>query len=279
MSAYVRSKPNTQLLQVSLLANASFSILSGLSLILAARQITHFLGWMSVGIVTGLGASLLGFALCVFYHSFRPNARGVRDIIVLDVAWVLASVVLIAVTPLSNGGRWAVGLVAVVVALFAFMLHKGLTGSKGFVRTFSTTVHIDAPVNAVWRVLADIGTIERWNPGIKRSRVTNDAHGVGGSRHCDLGGSTYLDEEVVTWEPEHRLTMRVSDTNLPFKHAEIRFTLESEGGGTRIQVSPQYILEYGPFGLLLDALYVRHSYYRGMRALLAGLKRHVTQGR
>ncbi len=129
---------------------------------------------------------------------------------------------------------------------------------------------------AVWRVLADIGAIHAWNPGVVRSHTTTaQLGGIGAERHCDLGGGNYLKEAVVTWEPERRLTMRIAATNLPFDAADIRFTLEARGDQTDVSVAPDYTLKFGPIGRLLDRYFVRARYQKGMRALLVGLKRHV----
>lgn len=142
--------------------------------------------------------------------------------------------------------------------------------------SFSTEIRIDATVDSVWAVLADIGTIDRWNPGIVGSQLTTDrAAGVGAARRCDLGGRSYLKEEVVEWETGKRLTLRVVDTNLPIRAAEIRFTLRSDDGGTVVNVSPDYALKYGWFGKILDRAYVHGSYRKGMRALLSGLKHYI----
>ncbi|MDX1531436.1 MAG: SRPBCC family protein [Rhodothermales bacterium] len=142
--------------------------------------------------------------------------------------------------------------------------------------TFRESILIEAPREAVWAALADIGEIHRWNPGVHDSRRTSEqAEGVGATRYCDLGGRNYLDEEVVAWDPPERLTMRVVETNLPFDHADIHFTLREGAGGTVVAVSPEYALKYGPVGALLDRLWVRQQYRRGMEALLSGLKAHV----
>ena len=64
-------------------------------------------------------------------------------------------------------------------------------------------------------------------------------------------------------------------SNLPFETADIRFTLHPENGSTIVKVSPLYQLKYGVMGELLDRVYVRNSYKRGMESLLAGLKAYV----
>jgi uncharacterized protein YndB with AHSA1/START domain len=142
--------------------------------------------------------------------------------------------------------------------------------------TFTVTVRIEAPPAAVWTALADIGTISEWNPGVIESALTSErASGVGATRYCDLGGRNYLEESVETWEENRTLTMRIDRTNLPFAAATIRFALAEEGDGTVVAVTPEYRLQYGLLGRLLDRIYVRRSYSKGMRALARGLKDFV----
>ena len=142
--------------------------------------------------------------------------------------------------------------------------------------SFTTSTVINAPRSHVWSALADIGAIHAWNPGVQASHTTSDLDtGLGASRHCDLGGRNYLDEEVVEYEAGQRLTMRIVNSNMPFERADIRFRLEPAGDATTVSVSPDYQLKYGPVGTLMDHLVVRRKYEKGMRALLRGLKQHV----
>jgi uncharacterized protein YndB with AHSA1/START domain len=141
---------------------------------------------------------------------------------------------------------------------------------------FSTETTIKAPVDDVWAALADIGNIYVWNPGVVQSHSTSEtAEGMGATRYCDLGGSNFLDEEVVAWEPGEKLTMRIVGTNMPFETADIRFTLRPEGNKTVVTVSPEYTLKYGLVGRLMDRFYVRGTYEKGMGNLLHGLREYV----
>ena len=145
--------------------------------------------------------------------------------------------------------------------------------------SFVTSTVINAPHDQVWAALADIGTIHVWNPGVNDSHTTSDADsGLGATRHCDLGGKNYLNEEVVEFDEGERITMRIVDTNLPFDRADIRFRLRTEGDATHVSVAPDYRLKFGPIGALMDRVYVRRTYEKGMKALLRGLKRHVEVG-
>jgi hypothetical protein len=130
--------------------------------------------------------------------------------------------------------------------------------------TFSESVVIDAPPSAVWNTLADIGRIHEWNPGVVASRKTTPGEdGLGACRRCELGGASYLEEQVVEWAPQRLLTMRITGTNLPFKAADIRFTLVGHGHQTRVTVSPTYTVKFAWFGRLLDAIAVRSQYRKG----------------
>ena len=142
--------------------------------------------------------------------------------------------------------------------------------------TFAAETRIEAPVGEVWQALGEIGDIYRWNPGVRASHTTSEeGEGLGATRYCDLGDKNYLDEEVVAWQPNEKLTMRITGTNMPFKTADIRFTLQPVDDGTQVTVSPLYKLKFGVMGELLDKVYVRKSYLKGMEALLAGLKAYA----
>ncbi len=149
--------------------------------------------------------------------------------------------------------------------------------------SFTIETKINAPVEEVWDALSDIGNIYAWNPGVVASHLTTDeASGVGAARYCDLGGNNYLNERVVEWEHNERLTMRVVGTNLPFKTVDIRFRLHPDKDTedtTLVSVSPVYELKYGPIGKVMDAVYVRGTYRKGMDTLLQGLKEFVEDRR
>ena len=141
--------------------------------------------------------------------------------------------------------------------------------------TFEVNTIIHAPIQEVWNTLADIGSISVWNPGVTKSYTTNDVDGLGGTRHCDLKGNFHLKEEVVTFEPNKAITFRITDSNTPFKTADIRFTLSSKNGSTVVNVSPVYKMKYGLIGKAMDSLFIYSSYKKGMAALLSGLKKNV----
>lgn len=264
---------NTRLLKTSLLANAVFSGLSGSSFILMAQQITPFLDWFSPWFIIVIGIGLLGFSLFVARAAHTLNTEAIKVIILMDILWVIASTLLLITPWLAPAAKWAATDLALVVTILAVLQSVGLkrAGAKS---SFSVSVVMNASAQEVWNVLADIGTISQWHPGVKASHLISDTQGLGSGRHCDLGGGKFLEEQVITWQPKEVLTFHITKTNLPMQ-ADINFFLEQQTGGTRVEVKPEYTVSYGLLGLVLDTFFIRRNYRKGMQTLLAGLKQHV----
>ncbi len=145
---------------------------------------------------------------------------------------------------------------------------------------FSEHIHIEAPKERVWEVLADIGGIYKWSPGVMYSYTTSDeTQGEGATRHCDLiGQQGYLEERVMDWREGEGFKIRVYETDLPLKRNVVRFTLDGDGSGTVVIVNPDYTVKYGAFGSIMDQLFLRRKVKKGMEGLLAGLKYHLETG-
>jgi uncharacterized protein YndB with AHSA1/START domain len=265
------SNAASHLLKTSLLANAIFSALSGLSFVIGAKQIATALGWFSPWLLIGIGLGLLGFSGVVARAAMSQNITMIKTIILMDIAWVIASGLLLLSPWINSRMIWVIAL-AVLIAVLALLQFQGLQKLES--NSFGVSTFIDAPVNQVWRVLADVGTIAQWHPGVKASHRLSEHDALGASRHCDLGKNNYLDEEVILWDVEKRLTMRITKTNLPMT-ADIHFYLAAKDKGTHVVVKPVYQVKYGILGLILDTFYVRRTYTKGMQALLGGLKKYT----
>lgn len=150
--------------------------------------------------------------------------------------------------------------------------------------SFAERTTIDASRERVWGVLAEIGSIQRWNPGVKRSYSTSEGPGgEGATRHCDLqrpnGKSAgTLEERAFDWREGEGFKIEITASSLPFDRAVISFSLTDTSQGTGVTVSPDYALRFGPLGALLDRAVVRRQYRKGIRGMLDGLKRYVETG-
>jgi hypothetical protein len=115
-------------LRKALLANASFSTISGLVLIFAERWVVRLLGLSETINLITLGISLLVFA-AILVLSARKNPIKLLDAwiaVILDTAWVIGSYPLLFVVPFSTSGKWVVGIVAEVIMVFALMQWLGI---------------------------------------------------------------------------------------------------------------------------------------------------------
>ena len=145
-------------------------------------------------------------------------------------------------------------------------------------------IRINAPKERVWEVLADLGSISKWNPGVSHSYSTSpETRGEGAMRHCDLqnvnGRSIgYLKERAFDWRDGEGFTIDVYESNLPLKRNHIRFDLVSNGDGTIVTITPDYALKFGPLGVLADLLIGRRQLKKGMAGLAAGLKYNIETG-
>lgn len=120
----------SQLLRRTFQANAVFSGLTGVFLIAGAGPITAFLGLKEPIILIVVGIATLLGAVSLFLTAARPSIdrRAGMMYTLIDSAWVIASVVILLTgwVPLTTEGKWAVGLVAVIVAIFAEFQFLGL---------------------------------------------------------------------------------------------------------------------------------------------------------
>ncbi|CAM2005404.1 hypothetical protein [Acanthopleuribacter pedis] len=111
-------------------ANALFSLLTGATLLVLAPQAAVWLGLQHAAIPAVIGGSLLFFAghILIALKRRKPIVAELVYFTVLDVVWVLASVVLLVAFPgtLSREGRFAVLAVGVVVEALATLQAWGL---------------------------------------------------------------------------------------------------------------------------------------------------------
>jgi hypothetical protein len=116
------------LLKTALAGNAVFSVVAGMSILLANRWLARFLGLPDQISLAILGVSLIVYAAILWLNARRPKIK-ISDAwiaVVMDAAWFVGGYVLIFVVPFSAGGKWAVALVAELVLAFAILQWLGI---------------------------------------------------------------------------------------------------------------------------------------------------------
>jgi len=121
----------SDLLRRTLRGNSIFSFISGLIFIVASAPIASFLGIADNSLIVAiLGIVILGFAAVVWTIQAKPilDPQAGFAIFVLDVIWVTISLIILMTDAfsLSTEGRWAILIVADIVAVFAVLEFVGL---------------------------------------------------------------------------------------------------------------------------------------------------------
>jgi len=110
------------------MGNALFSTLSGLIILFAQGWVLRILGLSSKVSLLILGLALIVFAATLVINARKQEVK-LSDawiVVWMDVAWVIASYVLIFIVPFSTEGKWFVGVVAELVLLFAVLQFVGI---------------------------------------------------------------------------------------------------------------------------------------------------------
>jgi len=111
------------LLRRTLQANGIFSSLGGVLLIAGTVPITAFLGLQTPIILIVVGIVSLMYAVSLFLTTARPSidSRAGMTYAIIDGACAVASLVILfsGWVPLTVEGKWAVGLFALIGAIFA----------------------------------------------------------------------------------------------------------------------------------------------------------------
>ncbi len=148
---------------------------------------------------------------------------------------------------------------------------------------FRFEISIDAPLERVWDVIADFGSVYRYSPAVTHSYVTSGQRaGVGTTRHCDLvfPGAT-IEERIIDWHADERYTLEIfdGDRQPPFRTAHAGFEVHRDGPERSVVTAElAYELKFGPAGALMDRLIVEPKFGPAFGSLLAGLKHHIETG-
>lgn len=112
----------------ALRGNAIFSGISGLIAILGNQALASLMGIPIPVIFVVLGASLVVYALMLWWLANHVRSTLVWAVIGADLVWVLASAIILLGNPfnLTTAGNWIVLILADIVLVFAIAQFLGL---------------------------------------------------------------------------------------------------------------------------------------------------------
>ena len=111
--------------------------------------------------------------------------------------------------------------------------------------TISASMHVDAPTERVWEIVADLGAVATFHPYVTHSYYSSQAK----------AGPTP-----------------------PIQNFLASIAVQRDGAGTLATITAQYQPKLGPLGRLLDQLMIRPQYEKMLPNILAGLKHYAETG-
>ncbi len=124
------TQTNSTFIRRVLYGNAIFSGISGLLFVIASNSIAKFIGVDTPLAILIIGVGLAGYAVLIYTKAARAKIPRsfVLTAVISDSAWVLLSILLLLETgwvQFSVEGKWAVGIVAIIVDAFATLQFIG----------------------------------------------------------------------------------------------------------------------------------------------------------
>ena len=137
-------------------------------------------------------------------------------------------------------------------------------------------VSIHAPVDRVWRVLANLEEVQHYNPLVAKTVYTSsNREGVNASRHCDFKPKGFSNERVTDWIPHKLLGMEVVDSSFPMRYTRWKTHVIDQGDKTLVKQELEYEVKFGILGILMNALMMKRKYNAILNDIFLGLKKYI----
>ena len=147
---------------------------------------------------------------------------------------------------------------------------------------FKKQITIDIPKQRVWEIVADLGSIYRFHPGVRKSYYTTDVtEGIGAARICELQPAGKILETVKYWKIESGFLLQIDPIEKapPVKNFTGNFQLRKlDERRTEVALTINYDMKLGAIGRLLNKLIIRSKMEEGIVGLLEGLKVYSEKG-
>lgn len=159
-------------------------------------------------------------------------------------------------------------IAAAVGVVFGLPLVIGLLLPKRFGST--VTRELPYPPEDVWRALNDYERHPMTGSSRRRTERIGDV-GPGSAWREDMGTSV-VTVRTAAAEPNRRLVRELEDSVVPMR-SRWEYRLEPSGGGTRVSVSEEGVVESGSWHVPFFRIMVRVMKGRGIQAQLDALDR------
>lgn len=278
----VGTYPTTRTVRAGLRANAAFSLLSGLAMVVAGPALTGPWGLGPWWLTSGIGAGVLAFAVMVAWAAVQPagRLRGLAlAVSAADAAWVAASIVVLVVVPPAAGGVIAVAAVAVAIAavgtwqLFGLALSRVPHDPLADLEIIEIARTIPAAPPIVWQLITDHDLYGRLAPNLHTVEVIS-APGEPLQRRCTAASGDSWEETCSLWDDGRRYAVDIDTTSYPYPLASMHglWQVDPAPAGSRVTMRFAYRAQPSIRGGLY-VLAARPVFPLALRRILTGWRR------
>ncbi len=248
------------ILQIALLGNGIFSLSTGLFLLFFKNRIAKWFGQEKSIIFLIIGLGLLYFAYSIFKQLKNPEPDAVFYIIVQDLIWVLASIVILFFKPFNItvlGNQIIIG-VAFIVLFFGVGQSIGLAQTdsikeKGIKRLSFERV-INASKENTWKTISDVSNYHKVAPNIDNVEIIS-GQGEGMVRSCTHKKDNWT-EVATLWDEGEKYSFQVNtdaeDYPYPLKYLKGTWKVEEiSKNQTKITMTFEFTYKRKIYNLLV----------------------------
>jgi uncharacterized membrane protein len=137
-------------------------------------------------------------------------------------------------------------------------------------------IKIDAPLEKVWSVLANLEEVASYNRAVKSARyISENRTGIGSSRQCEMDKG-HVKERVTNVDERKSISMELFESDWPLKFMRWTTEVDDSSNGTTIM---RQVTEYEPgmgiLGKIMNVLVMKKKFSRILDELFIDLKQYV----
>lgn len=137
---------------------------------------------------------------------------------------------------------------------------------------------INAPVEKVWRVLADLESVRHTNPLVKAVKIISpNKEGVGSARHCDFTDGKFAEERITACDPNHSISFELYKHQWPLVFMRWTNKLEKRGEATFLTSDTEYEVKFGFLGAIMNMLIMKSKFSQIITDALSRTKKYIEE--
>ena len=137
-------------------------------------------------------------------------------------------------------------------------------------------IKINAPIEKVWSVLADLQQVGEYNPMVASVKLlSTNKTGIGASRECQFKPKGSVKDRITAMEELSFLTMEMYESDWPMKYMNWTNYLTANNGVTTMKTITDYKVKFGILGSLMDRVMMKQKFNKILEEVFVSFKQHV----